>query len=48
MPSLRRFDDNDWSKAALIKIKATKAVYNSVSMTMSIAIHDGDFSFYQF
>ena len=48
MPSLRRFDNNDWPMAALIKIKATKAVYNSASMTMPIAIHDGDFSFYQF
>jgi len=32
---------------ALIKIEATKAVYNDIFTLVSIAIHDGDFYFYQ-
>ncbi|ERL56792.1 hypothetical protein M917_0422 [Psychrobacter aquaticus CMS 56] len=32
---------------ALIKIKDIKAVYNDVLISFLIAIHDGDFYFYQ-
>jgi hypothetical protein len=34
-------------KVALIKIKAIKAVYNDTATRISLAIHDGDFYFYQ-
>jgi hypothetical protein len=42
-----RYANSTVVEVTLIKIKTAKAVYNTVLTLILIAIHDGDFYFYQ-